>query len=91
VNDEVFRRDTRSWKAAIFECAVERSKQLLQRLPYLEKVEFDSTPVPGTPDLVDVEFKIKEGLPGQFSGGVSYSETAARLPSSSCIRTSGYR
>jgi outer membrane protein insertion porin family len=31
--------------------------------------------VPGTPDLVDVDFEIKEGLPGQFSGGIGYSES----------------
>ncbi len=76
VNDEVFRRETRQLEGGYLSNALlERSKQLLQRLPYLEKVESSTTPVPGTPDLVDVDFKIKEGLPGQFTGGVSYSET----------------
>jgi outer membrane protein insertion porin family len=76
VNDEVFRRDTRQLEGGYLSNALlERSKQLLQRLPFLEKVETSNTPVPGTPDLVDVEFKIKEGLPGQFTGGISYSET----------------
>jgi outer membrane protein insertion porin family len=55
--------------------AVERSKERIQRLPYVEKVEFENKPVPGTPDLVDVDFQIKEGLPGQFGGGVGYSES----------------
>ncbi|MFW2404540.1 MAG: BamA/TamA family outer membrane protein, partial [Gammaproteobacteria bacterium] len=32
------------------------------------------TPVPGTPDLVDVDFQLKEGLPGQFGGGLGFSE-----------------
>lgn len=76
VNDEVFRRETRQLEGGYLSNALlDRSKQLLQRLPYLEKVEVDTTPVTGTPDLVDVDFKIKEGLPGQFTGGVSYSET----------------
>ncbi len=76
VNDEVFRRETRQLEGGYLSNALlERSKQLLQRLPYLEKVEFETKPVPGTPDLVDVEFEIKEGLPGQFTGGISYSET----------------
>ncbi len=76
VNDEVFRRETRQLEGGYLSNALlERSKQLLQRLPYLEKVEFETKPVPGTPDLVDVDFKIKEGLPGQFTGGISYSET----------------
>ena len=32
-------------------------------------------PVPGSPDLVDVDFKIEEGLPGQFGGSLGFSET----------------
>ena len=31
--------------------------------------------MPGTPDLVDVDFAIEEGLPGQFGGGLGYSES----------------
>ena len=31
--------------------------------------------MPGSPDLVDVDFKIKEGLPGQFGGSLGYSAT----------------
>ena len=31
--------------------------------------------MPSTPDLVDVNYEIKEGLPGQFSGGIGYSES----------------
>jgi outer membrane protein insertion porin family len=76
VNDEVFRRETRQLEGGYLSNALlERSKQLLQRLPFLEKVESTTTPVPGTTDLVDVDFKLKEGLPGQFTGGISYSET----------------
>jgi outer membrane protein insertion porin family len=54
---------------------VDRSKVLIQRLPYVEKVEEKSNPVPGSPDLVDVDFDIKEGLPGQFGGSLGFSET----------------
>jgi outer membrane protein insertion porin family len=52
---------------------LERSKIRLQRLPFIEEVEFDTIPVAGTTDLVDAVFTIKEGLPGQFGGGVGYS------------------
>ena len=53
--------------------SLERSKIRLQRLPFIEEVEFDTIPVAGTTDLVDAEFTIKEGLPGQFGGGIGYS------------------
>jgi outer membrane protein insertion porin family len=77
VNDEVFRREMRQLEGAyLSNAALERSKQRLQsRLPFIEKVEFESNPVAGTNDLVDVDFEITEGLPGQFGGGVGYSES----------------
>ena len=31
--------------------------------------------MPGSNDMVDVEFDIREGLPGQFGGGLGYSQT----------------
>ena len=40
----------------------------------MEKVEFENKPVAGSADMVDVDFNIKEGLPGQFGGGIGYSE-----------------
>ena len=76
VNDVVFRREMRQLEGAyLSNAAVERSKQRLQRLPFIQKVEAETTPVPGTPDLVDVDFAIEEGLPGQFGGGIGYSES----------------
>jgi len=76
VNDEVFRRETRQLEGGyLSNLLLDRSKQLIQRLPFVEKVDSTTTPTPGTTDLVDVDFKIKEGLPGQFNGGISWSET----------------
>ena len=76
VNDEVFRREVRQLEGGYLSNAlVDRSKILIQRLPYVEKVEEKSNPVGGTPDLVDVDFNIKEGLPGQFGGSLGFSET----------------
>ncbi|HEY8521780.1 MAG TPA: outer membrane protein assembly factor BamA [Gammaproteobacteria bacterium] len=75
VNDEVFRREMRQMEGGYLSNAlVERSKVLLQRLPYVESVEYETTPVPGSPDLVDVDFEIEEGLPGQFGGSLGFSE-----------------
>ena len=76
VNDEVFRREMRQLEGAyLSNAAVERSKQRIQRLPFIEKVEVETNQVPGAADLVDVDFQIEEGLPGQFGGGVGYSES----------------
>lgn len=76
VNDEVFRREMRQLEGAYLSNAqVERSKQRIQRLPFIEKVEVETNPTPGAADLVDVDFEIEEGLPGQFGGGIGYSES----------------
>jgi outer membrane protein insertion porin family len=76
VNDEVFRREMRQLEGAyLSNSAVERSKQRIQRLPFIEKVEVETNQVAGAADLVDVDFQIEEGLPGQFGGGVGYSES----------------
>jgi len=88
INDEVLRREMRQMEGGyLSNAAVERSKQRLQRLPFIEKVDVETTPVPGTPDLVDVDFKIKEGLPGQFSGGIGYSQSQSVLLNGSFVHS----
>jgi outer membrane protein insertion porin family len=88
IDDEVLRREVRQFEGSYLSNALlERSKERLQRLPYIEKVEFESTPVPGTPDLVDVDFDIKEGLPGQFSGGIGYSQSQSFLLNGSFVHS----
>src|SRR5690606_18550944 len=61
--------------AYLSNAALERSKQRLQLLPYVQSVEYETVPVPGKADEVDVEFEIEEGLPGQFGGSLGYSES----------------
>ena len=76
VNDEVFRREMRQLEGSyLSNLLVERSQVRLQRLPYVQSVNYDTTPVLGSPDLVDIDFEIEEGLPGQFGGGIGYSAT----------------
>jgi outer membrane protein insertion porin family len=88
INDDVLRREMRQMEGGyLSNAAVERSKQRLQRLPYIEKVEVETNPVPGTPDLVDVVFDVKEGLPGQFSGGIGYSESQSVLLNGSFVHS----
>ncbi len=88
IDDGVLRREMRQMEGSYLSNALlERSKERLQRLPYIEKVEFETTPVPGTPDLVDVDFDIKEGLPGQFTGGIGYSQAQAFILNGSFVHS----
>lgn len=88
VNDEVFRREMRQFEGGyLSNSKVERSRVRLQRLPYVESVEVETNPVPGTPDLVDVDFAIKEGLPGQFGGGVGFSESQGLILNGNFVHT----
>ena len=88
INDDVLRREMRQMEGGyLSNAAVERSKQRLQRLPFIEKVEVATEPVAGTPDLVDVNYEIKEGLPGQFSGGIGYSESQSILLNGSFVHS----
>ncbi|HTX25000.1 MAG TPA: outer membrane protein assembly factor BamA [Steroidobacteraceae bacterium] len=75
INDEVLRRELRQLEGGwLSNAQLERSKQRLQRLPYVKKVDSDTTPVAGSPDQVDVDYKIEEGPGAQLSGGVGYSQ-----------------
>ena len=73
-NDEVLRREMRQLEGGyLSNRALERSEQRVRRLPFVEEVKRETFPVPGTDDLVDVDFSVKEGLPGSFGGGIGYS------------------
>jgi len=89
VNDEVLRREMRQMEGSYLSNALmDRSKILLQRLPYIEPgVDYRTNPVPGSPDLVDVEVDLEYRMPGQFSGGVGYSESQKLLLNGSIVHT----
>jgi len=88
VNDEVFRREMRQFEGSYLNNnQVDRSRVRLQRLPYVESVAVETTPVPGTSDQVDVDFEIKEGLPGSFGGGIGYSDSQGILLNGNFVHT----
>ncbi len=75
INDEVLRRELRQLEGGwLSNTALERSKQRIQRLPYVKKVDSSTDPVAGSPDQVDVNYKIDEGANASLSGGVGYSQ-----------------
>ena len=76
INDEVLRREMRQLEGGwLSNAALDRSKQRLERLPYITKVESETKPVAGSTDLVDVTYDITEGPSAQLGGGVGYSES----------------
>ncbi len=88
VTDEVFRREMRQFEGGFLSSnKIERSRIRLQRLPYIEAVAVETNPVPGTPDLVDVDFDIKEGLPGQFGGGLGFSQSQGLVFNANFVHT----
>lgn len=88
VDDEVLRRELRQAEGAyLSNRMVDRSKIRLQRLPFVEGVEVENSAVPGSPDMVDVNFAIEYRMPGQFSGGVGYSESQKLILNGSIVHT----
>ena len=87
-NDETLRREMRQLEAAPFsKSAVERSRVRLERLPFIESVEVDTEPVPGSDDLVDVNFTIKERPPGSIQFGIGYSGASGFLVTGNVTHT----
>ena len=87
-NDETLRREMRQLEASPFsKSSVERSRVRLTRLPFIEEAEVDTKPVPGSDDLVDVNFKVKERAPGSVQFGVGYSGAQGFLVNASLTHT----
>lgn len=74
-SDEVLRREIRQFEGATLSNELlELSKNLIQRLKYIETVEFEVKEIPGRDDAVNVLFTIKEQPSGSFQAGVSYGD-----------------
>lgn len=73
-NDTTLRREMRQLEASPFsKSAIERSRVRLARLPFLQSVEVETVPVPGSDDLVDIVFTMQERPPGSVQFGVGFS------------------
>lgn len=79
-DEEVFRREIRQMESTWFSGEkVERSKERLQRLSYVESASIETKPVPGTADQVDLNVGVTERLSGSFSIGAGYSQSEGIL------------
>ncbi|MEW6991271.1 outer membrane protein assembly factor BamA [Colwelliaceae bacterium 6441] len=88
--DKVLRREMRQMEGAwLSNSLVEGSKAWLQRLPYMEEVEFETTQLAEEDDLVDIEFTVKEQPSGSFTAGVGYG-SATKLSLNAGIQQNNF-
>ena len=55
---------------------IEFSKTKLERLGFFETVDVETVPVPGTDDLVDVNYSVAEQATGSLSASVGFSQAS---------------
>lgn len=73
--DEVLRREMRQMEGGSASTAqIDNSKVHLERLGYFKEVKVDTKEVPGSPDKVDVDYKVEEQASGSISLSVGYSQ-----------------
>ncbi|MCK4675501.1 MAG: outer membrane protein assembly factor BamA, partial [Gammaproteobacteria bacterium] len=78
--DQVYRREMRLMEGSILASdLLERSKTRIQRLPYIESVNVDTSVVPGSNNQVDLKVTVVEKLAGSFNIGAGFSQTQGLL------------
>ncbi len=78
--DEVIRRELRQMEGDWMSTRkISLSKTRLDRTGFFETVGVETPSVPGTPDLVDVNFTVAERPTGNLSAGLGYSDTQGAL------------
>jgi len=74
--DEIYRRELRQMESGWYsQSNVEASRARIQRLAYVESVEFETLRVPGVDDFVDLNVEIEERLAGSFNIGAGLSDS----------------
>ncbi|WP_353214176.1 outer membrane protein assembly factor BamA [Salinisphaera hydrothermalis] len=79
-NDQTLRREMRQFEGAPYSRrAVQRSRTRLARLPFMQDVKVNTKKVPGSDDLVNVDYDVTERAAGQINAGIGYSDSEGFL------------
>lgn len=75
--DEVLRQEMTQMEAGVASTdRIEYSKTRLEQLGFFETVDVETVPVPGTDDLVDVNYSVTEQATGSLSASVGFSQAS---------------
>ncbi|MGB9429922.1 MAG: outer membrane protein assembly factor BamA [Gammaproteobacteria bacterium] len=76
-DDVVYRREMRQFEGTwLSNIDVERARVRLNRLPWVTDATVKTVPVPGSPDLVDVDYTLTERPSGTATIGVGYGSSS---------------
>lgn len=75
--DEVMRQEMTQMEGGVASTdRIEFSKTRLERLGFFQTVDVDTVPVPGTDDMVDVNYSVVEQPTGSLSASVGFSQAS---------------
>jgi len=75
--DEVLRQEMTQMEGGVASTdRIEFSKDQLERLGYFRSVSVDTIPVPGSDDLVDVNYSVEEQPTGSLSASIGFSQVS---------------
>lgn len=75
--DDVLRQEMTQMEGGVASTdRIEHSKSRLERLGFFETVDVETVPVPGSDDLVDVNYSVTEQATGSLSASVGFSQAS---------------
>ncbi|MEL0005886.1 MAG: outer membrane protein assembly factor BamA [Luminiphilus sp.] len=78
--DDVLRREMRQMESApASSAAIEQSRIRLERLGFFKTAQVETKEVPGSDDLIDVDFSVEEQSFGSIGGSLGYAQDAGLI------------
>ncbi|MCG3168730.1 MAG: Outer membrane protein assembly factor BamA [Pseudomonadales bacterium] len=78
--DEVLRREMRQMESAPASSAlIEQSRVRLERLGFFKEVKTENIEVPGTDDMIDVQYTVEEQSSGSIGASIGYAQDAGLI------------